>query len=157
MRLMKGRFWLNQCQWKSILASKQNKTKNYLPQFYIQLVYKPHFGAWILLFGPFGQLRAVRKKVDLSFSEQLPEFPDISITILISNKSKEKSKVFFIVCKVSILWNYHSVPAQICVLYIRLNDTDSSPQDLHSITLVNFVIVIALIFSINAAKEKPTL
>ena len=31
-------------------------------QFYIQLVYKPHFGTWILLFGPFGQLRAVRKK-----------------------------------------------------------------------------------------------
>ena len=32
------------------------------PQFYIQLVYKPQFGTWILLFGPFGQLRAVRKK-----------------------------------------------------------------------------------------------
>ena len=24
------------------------------PQFYIQLVYRPHFGTWILLFGPFG-------------------------------------------------------------------------------------------------------
>ena len=24
------------------------------PQFYIQLVYWPHFGTWILLFGPFG-------------------------------------------------------------------------------------------------------
>ena len=23
-------------------------------QFYIQLVYRPHFGTWILLFGPFG-------------------------------------------------------------------------------------------------------
>ena len=31
-------------------------------QFCIQLFYKPHFGTWILLFGPFGQLRAVRKK-----------------------------------------------------------------------------------------------
>ena len=31
-------------------------------QFYIQLVYKPQFGTWILLFGPFRQLRAVRKK-----------------------------------------------------------------------------------------------
>ena len=28
------------------------------PQFYIQLVYKPHFGTWIILFGSFGQLRA---------------------------------------------------------------------------------------------------
>ena len=28
-----------------------------IPQFYIQLVYRPHFGAWILLFGPFGKLR----------------------------------------------------------------------------------------------------
>ena len=33
-----------------------------IPQFYIQLVYKPHFGTWILLFGPFGQLRAAKKK-----------------------------------------------------------------------------------------------
>ena len=32
------------------------------PQFYIQLVYRPHFGAWILLFGPFGQLRQQGKK-----------------------------------------------------------------------------------------------
>ena len=40
-------------------------------QFYIQLVmdsfvhelvYKPHFGTWLLLFEPFGQLRAARKK-----------------------------------------------------------------------------------------------
>ena len=34
-----------------------------LPQFYIQLAYKPYFGIWFLLFGLFGQLRAVRKKV----------------------------------------------------------------------------------------------
>ena len=26
-------------------------------QFFIQLVYKPHFGTWIFLFGPFCQLR----------------------------------------------------------------------------------------------------
>ena len=32
------------------------------PQFYIQLVYKPQFGTSILLFEPFGQLRAERKK-----------------------------------------------------------------------------------------------
>ena len=32
-------------------------------QFYIQLVYKPHFGTQILLFGPFGQLRPVWKKL----------------------------------------------------------------------------------------------
>ena len=25
------------------------------PQFYIQLVNRPHFGTWLLLFGPFGQ------------------------------------------------------------------------------------------------------
>ena len=31
------------------------------PHFYIQLVYKPHCGAWILLFRPFDLLRAVRK------------------------------------------------------------------------------------------------
>ena len=30
-----------------------------LPQFYIQLVYKPHFRTGILLFGPFGQLRVI--------------------------------------------------------------------------------------------------
>ena len=30
-------------------------------QFYIQLVYKPHFGTWISLFGLFGHLTAVRK------------------------------------------------------------------------------------------------
>ena len=34
-----------------------------LPQFYIQLAYKPHFWIWFLLFGLFGQLRAVRKKI----------------------------------------------------------------------------------------------
>ena len=38
------------------------------PQFYIQLVIKSHFQTLILLFGPFGQLRAVRKKINLSFS-----------------------------------------------------------------------------------------
>ena len=42
-----------------------------LSQFYIQLVYKPEFRTLICLFGPFGQIRAVRKKVDWSFSEQL--------------------------------------------------------------------------------------
>ena len=30
-----------------------------MSQFYIQLLYKPHFGTWILLLRPFGQLRAV--------------------------------------------------------------------------------------------------
>ena len=38
------------------------------PQFYRQLVYKPHFETWILLFRPFWQLR-VKKK--LSISEQI--------------------------------------------------------------------------------------
>jgi hypothetical protein len=33
------------------------------PVFYIQLVYEPHLGTRILLFGPFGQLRAVMKRV----------------------------------------------------------------------------------------------
>ena len=33
--------------------------KDPIPQFYIQLVYKPQFGTWILLIGPFWQLRAV--------------------------------------------------------------------------------------------------
>ena len=37
------------------------------PQFYIQLVYKPHFGTRILLFGPFGQLRAVMKKKKIQY------------------------------------------------------------------------------------------
>ena len=35
-----------------------NKDKAFFmaaPQFYIQLVNRPHFGTWILLFGPFGQ------------------------------------------------------------------------------------------------------
>ena len=36
--------------------------------FYIQLVSKLHFGTRILLFGPFGQLRTVRKKPNLSIS-----------------------------------------------------------------------------------------
>ena len=31
-------------------------------QFYIQLVYKPHFKTWILLFESFGQLRIVKKR-----------------------------------------------------------------------------------------------
>ena len=31
-------------------------------QFYIQLLCKPHLETWILLFGPFGQLLAVREK-----------------------------------------------------------------------------------------------
>ena len=38
-----------------------------LPQFYIQLAYKPHFWIWFLLFGLFGQLRAVRKKSGFEF------------------------------------------------------------------------------------------
>ena len=37
------------------------------PQFYIQLIFKPHFGTWILLFGLFRQLRAVRKKSGFEF------------------------------------------------------------------------------------------
>ena len=40
------------------------------PQFYIQLVNKPHFGTQALLFGlfgPIGQLRAVRRKINFSF------------------------------------------------------------------------------------------
>ena len=36
-------------------------------QFYIQLVYKPHFETWSLLFGQFGHLCAVRKNINLSF------------------------------------------------------------------------------------------
>jgi hypothetical protein len=36
-------------------------------QFNIQLIYKPHFGKWILLFGPFRQLRAVRKKKEFEY------------------------------------------------------------------------------------------
>ena len=32
-------------------------------QFYIQLVYKPHFGTWILLFGPFWQLWVEKKSL----------------------------------------------------------------------------------------------
>ena len=35
-------------------------------QFYIQLVYKPYYGTWILLFGPFGQLR-VKKTFEGGF------------------------------------------------------------------------------------------
>ena len=35
----------------------QSHSGRWPPQFYIQLVYKPHFGTWILLFGPVGQLR----------------------------------------------------------------------------------------------------
>ena len=46
-------------QWRKFLA--------FGPQFYIQLVYKPHFGTWILLFGPFRQLRTVRKKSRFEF------------------------------------------------------------------------------------------
>ena len=33
-----------------------------LTHFNTQLVHKPNFGKWILLFGSFGQIRAVRKK-----------------------------------------------------------------------------------------------
>ena len=51
------------------LKTKQIQTWS-IPQFYIQLVYKQHFGTLIILFGLFGQLRALKKKVDLSFSEQ---------------------------------------------------------------------------------------
>ena len=50
-------------------ARQRNQSRK--SQFYIQLVNRPQFGTWILLFGPFGQLRAAEKKVDLSFSEQL--------------------------------------------------------------------------------------
>ena len=38
------------------------------PKFYIQLVYKSYFGTLILLFGPFGQLRTARKKINVIFS-----------------------------------------------------------------------------------------
>ena len=36
-------------------------------QFFIQLVYKPHLGTWILLFGLFGQLMAVRKNIKFQY------------------------------------------------------------------------------------------
>ena len=36
-------------------------------QFYIQLVYKPHFGTWILLFGPFRLCWQVGKKSGFEF------------------------------------------------------------------------------------------
>ena len=48
------------------LKTKQIQTWS-IPQFYIQLVYKLHFGTWTLLFGPFGQLRAARKKSGCEF------------------------------------------------------------------------------------------
>ena len=41
------------------------------PQFCIQLVYNTHFKTWILLFGPFGQLRAVMKNKKLVFLSNL--------------------------------------------------------------------------------------
>ena len=48
------------CEQKLIFYCSTNLMSQ--PQFYIQLVYRPQFGTWILLFGPFGQLRAARKK-----------------------------------------------------------------------------------------------
>ena len=36
-------------------------------QFFIQLVYKPHFETWSLLFGQFRHLRAVRKEKQFKF------------------------------------------------------------------------------------------
>ena len=36
-------------------------------QYFIQLVYKPHFETWSLLFGQFGHLRAVRKNDQFEF------------------------------------------------------------------------------------------
>ena len=44
---------------------------NQIPQFYIQIVNRPHFGTGILLFGPFGQSGQQWKKVDFRNSEQL--------------------------------------------------------------------------------------
>ena len=34
-----------------------------LPQFYVQLLYKPYLRRWTLLFGRFGQVRAVRENL----------------------------------------------------------------------------------------------
>jgi hypothetical protein len=36
-------------------------------QFYIHLIYKPEIGTWFLLFGLFGQLKAVMKKKNRVF------------------------------------------------------------------------------------------
>ena len=44
------------------------------PQFCIQLVYETHFKTWILLVGPFGQLRAVMKKKKLVYLSNLKLF-----------------------------------------------------------------------------------
>ena len=36
--------------------------QSFSPQFYIQLIFKPHFGTWVLLFGQFWHLRQYEKK-----------------------------------------------------------------------------------------------
>ena len=53
--------WLWSLTWW-VMKSLTSKATPLATQFYIQLFYMPHFGAWILLFGPFGQLRQQGKK-----------------------------------------------------------------------------------------------
>ena len=53
---------LSFCNFHPIMSDSWGHFGPPYPQFYIQMVYKPHLGARILLFWPFGQLRAVRKK-----------------------------------------------------------------------------------------------
>ena len=62
-----------------------------MPQFYIQLVDKPHFGSHSLLFG---QLRAVMKK-KLSISEQLLRVGFFSTFCSVRTKKLHKSVLKF--------------------------------------------------------------
>ena len=73
------------------LKVRWNKTLK--SQFYIQLV--SHFGTWILLFGPFGQLRAVRKKSGFEFKYLNYFCKDCSVC----NSKVHKIKSFFLILK----------------------------------------------------------
>ena len=51
----------NSIRYRAKLSLREDTHCN--TQFYIQFLYKPHLRTWILLFGSFGRVRAVREKI----------------------------------------------------------------------------------------------
>ena len=65
-------------------------------EYYLELVYKPHFETWILLLGQFGKLRAVKKKNQFKYF--LVTFESVFFNLFIYNipVSTLKSYIIFL-------------------------------------------------------------